>query len=246
MRKNMRKITRRKRFIKNKSIENYLLNKVMTPSIDNCQAMSIQHDQSITELKKNITHFQNNRVYVTRKTRILAEERLNSLNFHSIITINLYTFSLICISVLSLIFKTEILFGVWNLFFSIALFGISLFITLFGFREKAIAFKNSHLKMYEIENSLSLILLNDNISFDEATRLYKSCQKEYIDVLDKTDNHLNRDYLKYLVVVSRKATQKDKIKYYSILIFSTLLWTVIYLIPIASVIFFSVNLLKGM
>lgn len=165
------------------------------------------------EIKKNIQKFVDNRVWVTKKIRILAEERMNNYNFHSIILVNFYTLAILCYSIVGLKYPSNEKIIVMSAIVSVALFGVSLFISLYGFREKSLAYKMSHIELTKIETSLNILALDKNIEEEDLLNKFKKYQNKYTEILSKTDNHRNIDYLKYSVM-NKIATDYQKIKYF--------------------------------
>jgi len=188
--------------------------------------------ENINPIKKSIQEFSYKRIWVTKKVRILAEERMNDKNSHSIILINFYTFFILCYSILGLKYSTSDIIIIMSVIVSVGLFGVSLFVSLYGYREKALAFKMSHIELSKIETKMNTLLLDESKSDEELLSLFEEYQHEYTEVLSKTDNHVHTDYLKYRVVHG-KATTSERFYYrflfkYPYIIFMALL----YLIPV--------------
>lgn len=182
------------------------------------------------EILNEIESFRDKRVYITKKVRMNSEARLNKNNIHSIILVNVYTFTILCFSIFSITNETDSKFELLGLIVSIGLFGVSLFVSLFGYREKAIAFKNSYLKINEIEGKLSILLLNKELSDEELIKGYSSCQKEYNEILDKTDNHIDKDFIAYKIG-SSNATASEIVKHIYYKTSSLITWILLYSIP---------------
>lgn len=182
------------------------------------------------EILNEIESFRDKRVYITKKVRMNSEARLNKNNIHSIILVNVYTFTILCFSIFSITNETDSKFELLGLIVSIGLFGVSLFVSLFGYREKAIAFKNSYLKINEIEGKLSILLLNKELTDEELIKGYSTCQKEYNEVLDKTDNHIDKDFIAYKIG-SSNATASEIVKHIYYKTSSLITWILLYSIP---------------
>ncbi|WP_342510922.1 SLATT domain-containing protein [Sporosarcina sp. FSL K6-1522] len=187
------------------------------------------------EILNTIKNFKDKRVYVTKKVRMNSEARLNKNNIHSIILVNVYTFTVLCFSIFSITNETDLKFELLGLIVSMGLFGVSLFVSLFGYREKAIAFKNSYLKINEIEGNLHTLLLNMELTDEELIKAYSVCQKEYNEVLDKTDNHIDKDFIAYKIG-SNNATVSEIIKYIYYKISSSIIWVLLYSIPLITMV----------
>lgn len=165
------------------------------------------------KIKIEINEFMNNRVWTTKKIRILAEERMNNYNFHSIILINFYTFTILCYSILGLKYPSNERIIVMSVIISVALFGVSLFISLYGFREKSLAYKMSHIELTKIETKLNILILDENINKQELLKKFNKYQDEYTEILSKTENHRYIDYLKY-ITARKEATDIQRIQYF--------------------------------
>lgn len=153
--------------------------------------------KNVEDIKVEIKKFRDDRVYITKKTRMNSEERMNFNNFHSIIILNLYTFVLLCYSILSLISSVEVDLSNMSLIVSLGVFGASLFVSLYGFREKALAYKMSHLELAKIESKLDILLLDNFSDEKELLKAFEICYQEYNHVISKTENHHSFDYATY-------------------------------------------------
>lgn len=208
-------------------------NKEATPvivTVDNEDTL-----QNRQEIINDITEFRDRKVYVTKKTRMNSEVRLNRNNIHSIILVNVYTFTILCYSIISIKYEANDIFTLMSVIVSVALFGVSLFVSLYGFREKALAFKNSYLEMSGIENKLSILLLRKDLSNEELTSKFSEYQDNYTEILNKIDNHVEKDFIKYKVN-SNNVTAEDIIKHGFHKFLSIIMWGIFYSIPVISLI----------
>lgn len=150
-----------------------------------------------------IEGFKDKRVWVTKKTRMSSEERMNSNNIYSIFIINYYTFIIVVLSVLGLIYNEEFSFvvSVFSVMVSIGLFGISLYISLYGYRERALKYKQSYLELSTVESKAEDLMMRlrlTDITLDKAITRFTDLKAEYNHILDKTENHSTFDRLNYL------------------------------------------------
>ncbi|MGE7091740.1 SLATT domain-containing protein [Lysinibacillus sp. NPDC048646] len=178
----------------------------------NTASKRIPPSKYINPIKNEIFEFKYNRLWVTKKIRMMAEERMNKKNLNSIILVNYYTFFILCYSILGLKYGIGEVISIMSVIVSIGLFGVSLFVSLYGYREKALAFKLSHIELDSIENKLDILLLDEKITDADLILNYKKCRDNYTDVISKTENHSNVDLLKHLVV-AKKASGEMKLKY---------------------------------
>lgn len=164
---------------------------------------------------KEITHFKDNRVWVTKKTRMEAEARMNNNNIFSLFVVNFYTLIVLALSILGLVMTDQQMIDritVLTLISSVALFGISLFVSLCGYKEKAIAYKQCYLDLTKIESQCQDLLLEE---LDYPNRLIKfnEIKREYNHILEKTDNHSFVDRLVYLKNNKKLNTLEDQVSY---------------------------------
>ncbi|XJZ28613.1 SLATT domain-containing protein [Bacillota bacterium Lsc_1132] len=186
-----------------------------------------------SNLINEITHFKDNKVWVTKKTRMESEARMNSNNVFSLFVVNFYTLIVLALSILGLVIADKDMVDkitVLTLISSVALFGISLFVSLFGYKEKAIAYKQCYLDLTRIESQCQDLLLED---LDYQKRFYKfnEIKKEYNHILDKTDNHSFIDRLVYLKNNKKLNTLEDQISYKKYKITNWTLKISIFIIP---------------
>jgi len=200
----------------------------------NCTANPSKENNLMDE----ITHFKDNKVWVTKKTRMESEARMNNNNVFSLIVVNFYTLIVLALSILGLVISNQDLVDkitVLTLISSVALFGISLFVSLFGYKEKAIAYKQCYLDLTKIESQCQDLLLED---IDNSKKFYKfnEIKKEYNHILEKTDNHSYIDRLVYLKNNKKLNTLEDQISYKK---YSFTNWTfkiLIFIIPFTALV----------
>lgn len=191
-----------------------------------------------TSLLKEITYFKDNRVWVTKKTRMESEARMNNNNIFSLFVVNFYTLIVLSLSILGLVITNQVMvdkISVLTLISSVALFGISLFVSLYGYKEKAIAYKQCYLDLTKIESQCQDLILED---LDYPSRLIKfnEIKKEYSHILDKTDNHSSVDRLVYLKNNKKLDTLEDQTSYKKYTVKNRILKVSIFIIPIIALI----------
>lgn len=155
---------------------------------------------NIEKIHKKIENFRDNRVWVTKKIRMDSEARMNHNNIISIFIVNYYTFIILALSVISLILddKYSSSLTILTTIVSIALFGISLFISLYGFKEKALYYKQSHIDLAEIEFELDHLLMRTDIGEKILLEKFHDLKLKYNHIMEKTDNHSTYDRLNFL------------------------------------------------
>lgn len=129
-----------------------------------------------------------------------SEARMNHNNIISIFIVNYYTFMILALSVISLILddKYSSSLTILTTIVSIALFGISLFISLYGFKEKALYYKQSHIDLAEIEFELDHLLMRTDIGEKILLEKFHDLKLKYNHIMEKTDNHSTYDRLNFL------------------------------------------------
>ncbi|CAK8583847.1 hypothetical protein BMEGG_06105 [Priestia megaterium] len=167
-------------------------------------------------LLKEIKDFKDNKVWVTKKTRMESEARMNKNNIFSLIIVNYYTLIVLSLSIWGLVITNQKMIdkiGLLTVISSVALFGISLFVSVFGFKEKAISFKQCYLDLSKIENQFEDILLDNHLAYSEKLWKFNEVKKEYNHILEKTDNHSFGDRLVYLKNNKKINTMEDQLAY---------------------------------
>ncbi|UQW96678.1 SLATT domain-containing protein [Rummeliibacillus sp. G93] len=153
---------------------------------------------------KAMTKFKDNRVWVTKKARMEAEKRMNFNNNVSIVLINYYTFLVLVLSIISLKWELGNILTFVSVLISVALFGVSLYITLYGYKEKALSYKSCYIELTALESELEVLLLNEKISDEDLLNEYGSLLSRYDKIMDMDDNHADIDFISHL------KNQKDK------------------------------------
>lgn len=137
-----------------------------------------------------------NKIWITRKARINAEERLEKFDFLTQMLINYYTLVIVGLSIWTLYDESNAkLISVITIIASVLLFGLSIFVNARNFKIRAITFKSCYIKLDEIYNECELLKDSpDNLSAEEITRI----QNKYNKVMNSIENHTPMDYLRVL------------------------------------------------
>lgn len=167
-------------------------------SIQEYEAIVISENGNMTELKGRIKSFRENQVWVTRKIRIESESRFESINKYNLFIVNYYTFTLLCLSVMALTDINSEYLTIMTVCMSIALFGTSIYISIYGYKEKALAFKMCYLELQHLEAKLECLELENEKSYREILLDYQNLKEEYKKILSMSDNHSESDRYKYL------------------------------------------------
>ncbi|SEH94663.1 hypothetical protein SAMN05192559_1063 [Halobacillus karajensis] len=184
------------------------------------------------KLLKDIEEFRDNRVWVTKKTRMEAEARMNTNHLFSLVIVNYYTMFVLSFSIWSLVNKeSPSNINLLTVIASVLLFGASIFVSTYGFKEKAISFKNCYLDLYKIENRLDKLLFM-KVDHEKLLSEFDEVKKEYNHVLEKTDNHSNTDRLVFLKKKKMIKEFGDFLAYYEYKILNAFIKVFLVLIPI--------------
>jgi hypothetical protein len=171
----------------------------------------------LKDLKEEISEFIYNKVWVTRKCRMEAEARMNSNHIFSQFLVNYYTFVVLSFSIWTLVLKDDAeskTVALLTVISSVGLFGVSLFISSIGFREKAMLYKDSYINLGRLETELKNLLRSSDDHSIIKTEFY-SFEKSYNDILAKTDNHSNIENLTIKKQTDSKLSFENNLKYYS-------------------------------
>lgn len=142
----------------------------------------------------------NNKVWLTRKDRINASERLSAWDFWTKIHINYYSFITVVFSVWSIypsrFENTELTFSL--LISSIFLFGLSLFISSMNYKGRSESLKFCYIKLDELYIQLKILeeeITSGNLSEEHQKSAFINIQKQYSDILHNSENHSLHDHL---------------------------------------------------
>jgi len=172
------------------------------------------------------------RVWVTKKVRMESEARLNRNNYLSMFLINYYTFIVLALSIGTLLSENNNM-ALFTVIAAVALFGVSLFISYVRFRERALDYKESYIKLNELEADIKQVILK-NQEFTESQLVDKlhSCELKYSDILAKTENHASIDYQKVVVEKGLQSNKKIVIEYYFNVIVKYIIITLFIITPL--------------
>lgn len=190
-------------------------------------------------LKGQMKEYKDNRIWITKKSRIESEKRLNKNHMFSQFLINYYTVVILGLSIWGLVIIEKSLsskVSLLTVIASVCLFGISLFVSSFNYREKALQFKNSYLSLNELETNLDYLIESD-MDINQIQMEFKELKKQYNAILEKTENHETIDYL----VVKRKSSTgisfEDSMEYLFYIIKMKAVKVVLIIAPILFIIF---------
>lgn len=147
-------------------------------------------DDVLDQIKK----FADDRIWKTKKTRMEAEARLKFNHLISNLLINYYTFAVLTFSIWALFLDPDSeavrYVTLMTLITSVGLFGVTLLISTLGYRERAVQFKDSYIKLDILESEFKqLIRTAYKLQKEEVIEQFHKLEKKYFDVLTLSDNH---------------------------------------------------------
>lgn len=164
---------------------------------------------SIEEYRENIA----NKIWITRKARVEASERIKRLDLFTQ-TINIYySITIIALSIWTLLYIKDDnnLFTFVVLIMSITLTILSVFCATKKYSERYISLKNNYLELDRLYYKVKYIDSNE-ITYECVTEIFN----EYIRELEKVENHETIDYMKVLIGTKEiKISKRQYVKYYA-------------------------------
>ncbi len=168
-----------------------------------------------------------NRVWKTYKSRINTAERLKKNNeFIAFLSIY-YSAVLAAVSILNYVNKNQNM-DVCTIVLSVMVTILFLYFEGRNYKERYIKMKTNYnelnLLYYKIECAIELKNMNKDI--------FEKFSKNYIELLDGVENHLEKDYIKYALKDKEVSVDKFSIfKYYLWLALINILKLFVFLIP---------------
>lgn len=197
----------------------------------------IMNDKIVEEIEK----FINDRVWITKKVRMEAEARMNFYNSFTQYLLIYYTFAVLAFSILTLVIDDNNI-SLMTVIASVGLFGISIFVSAIGYREKAIQYKISYIRLNELEFNLKGLIRENNTEESYVLNKLNFYENKYNEILDFSENHHEKDFIKVSLRGKKKISFLQKSKYFSLKIVNILLYLVLVLAPIIMCMF----LFKGL
>lgn len=150
-------------------------------------------------MKQKMDKLSNN-IWITKKSRINTVERLIDMNYWSQFLLMYYTIAVLGFSMWDFSNKAPDGVTLLTLISSIALFGISIFISLQNYRERALKLKYCHISLEGLFNELEILHIELNtISEEEVKRIFNSIHSRYLNFLMEHENHKEVDYYRLIL-----------------------------------------------
>lgn len=156
------------------------------------------------DIVEEIKKFADNRIWMTKKMRMESEARLKRNHILSNIIINYYTFAVLAFSIWSLVLDPESYVSKYvtlmTVISSVGLFGVTLLISSLGYRERALQFKESYLKLDSLESEFKHLSRSAyQLSKEDVIERFHILEKKYFDILALSDNHDPIDTKKLII-----------------------------------------------
>lgn len=193
--------------------------------------------EEIAKFKENeIKRFKDNKVWITKKSRMNAEQRVNRNDLNTQIIINYYTFWVLAASIWSLK-EDNININILTVIMSVGLFGISIFINSMNYKEKALKYKDSYHRLSHLESQLQQLLESDR-SLNGLKEKLQQYRNSYNNILELTDNHSCIDYEKVLITNGSNGSNNYTIMYNIIKnnVYIVLINIILFILPILVII----------
>ncbi|MGG4548270.1 SLATT domain-containing protein [Rossellomorea marisflavi] len=141
------------------------------------------------------------KIYVTRKSYINAEQRLIKKNsFFQFITVY-YSIVLIFASILNIRLSDSAITSLFLLSSSVAMSLFSLYIISKNITERHFSFKFNYIKLHELLDELDALMyesLSADYPSNNLQRALNNIKTRYLNVLSSVENHKTVDYLQFL------------------------------------------------
>ncbi|GEN44468.1 SLATT domain-containing protein [Alkalibacillus haloalkaliphilus] len=182
---------------------------------------------------KKIEGFIDKNIWVTRKSRIEAEARMirnhNFLQF----TLVYYTFFILAFSIWLLVTENYNI-SIFTVILSVGLFGFNIYFNSIGFNEKALKYKESYLELTQLQYKMEQLLDEEE---GIKTEEFHDLKSDYQQILSKTDNHSELDYLKVLIKHNNLTSIRSLLYFYTFNFIKYAVFTCILVLPLILIIF---------
>lgn len=128
------------------------------------------------------------KIWLTRKARIYAEQRLQRKAILSLILITVYSFSLLSLSIWNLLYSNHIV-NLFLVFGSIAVLISSIVLLSQKYTERSIMMRNCYIRLDEIYSKAKRAEHNNDLD------MLQQLESEYASTLLNVENHSEYDYL---------------------------------------------------
>lgn len=147
-----------------------------------------------------------NQIWVTRKARINAAERLKRNDYISQVLLTYYSLFLIIITIVDME-NDNMNFEILILILSIMILVLSVFTFSMNYKERSLTLKSAYIKMSKIRRE---VLKKEANKTSKGTPIDLSIEEQkYDDILEFTENHSMCDYIKVMHAVKDNEYYED-------------------------------------
>lgn len=190
------------------------------------------------------------KIYITRKSRILAAERLEKMDLRTQALLVWYSGIITSLSVWIFFLEksgqvkdsnASLILLVASIIFTI----YSTFIASKGYREKSIKMQSNYIAMTGLFNDLHRSLIDIDASNDPCSTSLSDkaaeIDKQYLTFLATVDNHAQYDYLKAIIhdeIEKKKMTRGMIAEYYICLTWDCISWPIYFIGPVVLIMYY--------
>ncbi len=149
--------------------------------------------ESEKQLEQELSNFLENKIWVTKKIRMEAEQDRKNKNKRLNYLLIYYSGCLSLMSFLNLYSPSGFNISLWASMISLVLPSANLFQYKAGYIEEARGFKDCYLKLSNLENRIRVALTDSKLSKEDVNNYFSEYQK----ILDEYENQDGMDYLKF-------------------------------------------------
>lgn len=189
------------------------------------------------KLLEEIEGLEKKRIWVTKKSRMEAEARLKRSDFETQILVIYYTFVVLAFSIATLVSLNETI-SLFTVIASVGLFGASIFISAAKYKERSLGYKNSYIELTRLEFKLKSLLRKEETTDEELLMRLEEVEQEYYQVLEKTENHDDIDYIRVLIKHDLKMRSEYYSKYICYKIAHVMLICALAILPVLLVLYY--------
>lgn len=179
-----------------------------------------------------------NKIWITRKARIRASERLAKSDSYSKLMLAYYSFAALAFSILEL--KARGLppaFPLLDVLLGVLLFGAAIYVNTLNFSSRANALKRCYLTLDQLYLELDQLPSAED-SDSETQGKFESIRESYKSVLEESENHSEYDYFGVMLATygrskSNNLTRIQLMRYLGYQVMSLCLSGVVVVFPVA-------------
>lgn len=169
-------------------------------------------EKILDELIKNIEHLMDNKIWVTKKTRMESEKNLVNKNLILNYTLIYYSGCLAVMSYLTIASVGKLDITAVSGVIAVLLPSVNIFQYKADYSRRASSYKECYLKLEKLEGRCKVLLSeirNRKIDTDRALESEKQIYREYEEILSMCENHSDYDYFTFRKTQIEKRGNKN-------------------------------------